>query len=77
LLLAQAACLGLALTLLAGMLERGAARRRRALARQEQSSSRVELGSTHTGFRAAIPENPPSTATIQPNPPQATGNTEP
>ena len=77
LLLAQAACLGLVLTLLAGMLERGVTRRRRMLARNEPSSSRVELGSTHTGFRPAIPDNPPSTAAIQPVPPQQTGNTEP
>ncbi len=77
LLLAQAACLGLVLTLLAGMLERGAARRRRVLARKEPSSSRVELGSTHSGFKAAIPEHPPSTATLQPSPPQPMGNSEP
>jgi hypothetical protein len=77
LLLAQAACLGLVLTLLAGMLERGTARRRRVLARKEPSSSRVELGSTHSGFKAVIPERPPSTATLQPGPPQPMGNSEP
>ncbi len=77
LLLAQAACLGLVLTLLAGLLERGVARRRRALAGKEPSSSLVEIGSTHSGFKAARAENPPSTATIQPSPPLQTGNTEP
>jgi hypothetical protein len=77
LLLAQAACLGLVLTLLAGMLERGVARRRRILARKEPSSSRVELGSTHTGFGRAIADHPRSTEAIQPVPPQPTGNTEP
>jgi hypothetical protein len=77
LLLAQAACLGLVLTLLAGMLERGAARRRRKFAHKEPSSSRIEVGSTHAGFEPAMARNPPSTATIQPIPPQSTGNAEP
>jgi hypothetical protein len=77
LLLAQAACVGLVLTLLAGLLERGAARRRRALVGRMPSSSLVELGSTHSGFRVAAANNPPSTATIQPSLPQTAGNTEP
>jgi len=77
LLLAQAACLGLVLTLLAGMLERGAARRRRMIARKEPSSSRIEVGSTHTRFGPAIADNPPSTQAIQPIPPQPTENAEP
>ncbi len=77
LLLAQAACLGLVLTLLAGLLERGAARRRRALAGSEPSSSMLEIGSTHSGFRAAAADNPPSTAPIQPSPPLPMGNTGP
>ena len=74
LLLAQAACLGLVLTLLAGMLERGVARRRRALAGKEPSSSlggnRLHPFRLQSGQR---PSNPPSTATIQPSPPLPTG----
>ena len=46
LLLAQAASLGLALTLLAGMLERGVARRRRFVAHKDFSGSRIEVGSS-------------------------------
>ena len=77
LLLAQAACLGLALTLLAGLLERGAARRRRTLAGREPSSALIEIGSTHSRFKAAAADNPPSTAAIGAIPPQPLGNTEP
>jgi hypothetical protein len=77
LLLAQAACLGLVLTLLAGLLERGAARRRRRFVGREPSSSLVEIGSTHSGFRKPAADNPPSTAAIHPSPPQPMGNTEP
>lgn len=64
LLAAQAAILGLALTLFAGLLERGAARRRRAAARKEPSSSRIEVGSTHTDFQMAAFGNPPSTQAL-------------
>jgi len=77
LLLAQAACLGLVLTLLAGLLERGAARRRRTLAGREPSSSLVEIGSIHSRFKAAAADNPPSTAAIGAIPPQPMGNSEP
>ena len=69
LLLAQAACLGLALTLLAGLLERGVARRRQRSAHKELSHSRVELGSTHTGRKHQPVASPVSTETIQPVPP--------
>ena len=76
LLLAQAACLGLVLTLLAGLLERGAARRR-ALAGGEPPSSRVEIGSTHSRFMAAAADKPPSTAAIAAISPQPLGDSEP
>jgi hypothetical protein len=77
LLATQAACLGLLLTLLAGALERGVARRRRTLGRRDLSNSRIEVGSTHTGFRPAMTGNPPSTEAIQTILPQPTGNAEP
>jgi hypothetical protein len=77
LLLAQAACLGLVLTLLAGMLERGVARRRRAAARQEHSSPRIEASSIHTGFRPAPAVSSVSTEATQPIPPPTAGKTEP
>ena len=77
LLLAQAACLGLALTLLAGMLERGVARRRRMIASRDLSSARFDVGSTHTGFQPALAAGLVSTETIQPIPPPAPGNIEP
>ena len=74
LLLAQAACLGLALTLLAGLLERGVARRRRFVAHKDFSGSRIEVGSVHVGFPSAILSNPPSTEPIQPVAPPSTGS---
>jgi hypothetical protein len=48
LLFSQAAGLGLMLTLLAGLLERGVARRRRVAVLAESSSARVEIGSTRS-----------------------------
>jgi hypothetical protein len=77
LLLAQAACLGLALTLLAGMLERGVARRKRFFALKELSTPRIELSSTHSGPRPALASNPASTETIQPALPPSPGNAAP
>jgi hypothetical protein len=80
LLVAQAASLGLALTLLAGLLERGVAgRRRRTAIRKEPSSSRinVELGSTQTPFRAPAFNGPASTETMPAVQPPSPGNVEP
>jgi hypothetical protein len=77
LLLAQAACVGLALTLLAGLLERGVARRKRAIALKDLSTPRIELSTTHSGPRPALASNPPSTATIQPALPPSPGNATP
>jgi hypothetical protein len=77
LLLAQAACVGLALTLLAGLLERGVARRKRAIALKDLSTPRIELSTTHSGPRPALASNPPSTATIQPALPPSPGNAAP
>ncbi len=74
LLAAQAASLGLVLTLLAGLLERGAARRRQAAARKEPSSSRIEVGSTHTDFQMAAFGNPPSTQALPFAPPPPPGS---
>jgi len=56
LLLAQAASLGLVLTLLAGLLNRGVARRRIARV-SEISNSRVELGSTRAPYRPTVVGN--------------------
>jgi hypothetical protein len=62
LLLTQAASLGLVLTLMAGLLERGVARRRRrATIRKEPSSSLIELGSTRTPYRLPTAGNLAST----------------
>ncbi len=62
-LVSQAACLGLALALLAGLLERGVARRRRGPGLPEPSSSILERGSSQT----LLPQRPdgeqPSTQT--------------
>ena len=79
LLLAQAASLGLALSLLAGFLDRGASRRRpRTSARKESSSSsRVEVGSTHSPYRMPIGNSQPPTETLPAVPPQSTGNPSP
>jgi hypothetical protein len=74
LLLAQAASLGLVLTLLAGLLERGVARRRKASRRTESSHSQIELGSTHTIFRPTAAGNSRTTETL---PPQPTGDVQP
>ncbi len=78
LLLAQAASLGLALSLLAGFLDRGAGRRRsRTPFRKESSSaSRIEVGSTHAPYRVPSGNSQPSTETL-PAPPQSKGNLSP
>ncbi len=73
-LFAQAAALGLALALVAGMLER-AARRRRAAAEGEPSSSRFELRTADAKSPPTGAPAPSSTGTA-PLPPQSTGNVE-
>jgi hypothetical protein len=74
LLLLQAASLGLVLTLLAGLLERSAARRlRRTSVRKESSSERVERGSTHTSPRPQPAASPIPSETASNGPPQFTG----
>lgn len=76
LLLAQAASLGLVLTLLAGYLERGMARRRhRAAMRIEPSNSRLELGSTRSRRQPSL-NGPASTETLPAISPPQPGNTE-
>ena len=77
LMLAQAASLGLALTLLAGLLERGVARRRRRTAILEPSSSRIELGSTHAHVPSPAMANSSSREQrrqLRRNPRRARGN---
>ncbi len=72
-LLAQAASLGLGLTLLTGLLARGmSGRRRRVVPRKESSHSRVEVGSTRIPQRPLPVNGPASTESIpavQPPPP--------
>lgn len=78
LLAAQAASLGLALTLLAGLLERSVTgRRRRTAIRQEPSSSRVELGSTHLPHRVSLQNGPASTETLPAIQPPSPGSVDP
>ena len=78
LLLAQAASLGLALALLAGLLERGVARqRRRTAVRKEPSHPRVELGSTHSPYRSPLVNGQASTETMPAIQPQSPGNADP
>jgi hypothetical protein len=75
-LLAQAASLGLGLTLLTGLLARGmSGRRRRAPPRKEASHSRVEVGSTRTPPRTPA-SGPASTESLPVVPPSPTGNAE-
>jgi len=64
LLMSQAASLGLALTLLAGLLERSVARRRRGVVPGETSSSILERDSTETEFRPRVAGNQASTDAI-------------
>jgi len=79
LLLAQAASLGLALSLLAGFLDRGVGRRhsRTPLRKEAASSSRVEVGSTHAPYRMPLGSSQPSTETLPAAPPQAKGTSSP
>jgi hypothetical protein len=66
LLMAQAASLGLMLTLLAGLLERRVSRRYRIAALQEPSSHRIEAGASRTNrpYSIAISGNSSSTRTL-------------
>ncbi|MEN6457672.1 MAG: hypothetical protein ABFC63_01975 [Thermoguttaceae bacterium] len=74
LLLAQAASLGLLLTLLAALLERAVAGRGRRTAARELARSRTEFGSSRASATTS-PENPPSTALLSPTPPSSPGET--
>lgn len=77
LLLAQAASLGLLLALLSGFLERGVSRQRhRVIARKDPSSSRVEVGSTHTPRRLSPGNSHASTDAMPAVQPQSTGNAD-
>jgi hypothetical protein len=60
LLLAQAAVLGLALTLLAGLLERSVGRRRGRVLRKEPLSALVEVSSTHTAHYPGVAGQAPT-----------------
>ena len=78
LLLAQAASLGLALALLAGLLERSATRRlRRTPLRKEPVSAMAELGSTRTRIRPPQPNGPASTEAMPAVQPPSPGNVGP
>jgi len=69
LLVLQAASLGLVLIVMAGLLERGAARRRRGLITLETSGSAIEKDSTQTQFRlAGATGGSSSTAALQRKP---------
>ena len=68
-LFAQAAGLGLALTLLAGLLERGVARRRRVVLFPEPGSAALEKGSSDTLYQPRGPGPGPSETTPPLNPP--------
>jgi hypothetical protein len=76
-LLAQAASLGLALTLLAGLLQRGVSRRRRTAAHKEPSHARIELGSTHSPYRAPPANAQGSTETLPVVQPPSPGDANP
>ena len=76
LLVAQAASLGLVLTLLAGLLERGVRRRRRRATIQEPSSPHVELGSSRLPRPPTAAGSPSSTQAMPAISPQATGDAE-
>jgi hypothetical protein len=77
-LLVQAASLGLVLSFLAGLLERGMTRQqRRAAIRKEPSNARVELGSTHTRIRTSSALGPASTETLPTIQASSLGNADP
>ena len=61
LLVAQAASLGLVMTLVAGLLQRGVARRRQAVTLLETASSILEKGSTQSQFQTIVPGSHVST----------------
>jgi hypothetical protein len=77
LLLAQAASLGLALTLVAGLLGRSmSGRRRRPASRKEPSHVRLEVGSTRTPQRPVLVNGPASTESIPAVQSPPTGNAD-
>lgn len=71
LLVAQAASLGLALTLIAGLLQRSVARRRRGTIMTEASSSIMDTGSTQTQYPPPLSGGPISTQSTTIPPPDA------
>jgi len=71
LLAAQAASLGLALVVVAGLLRWSLARQRRGLRRVYISDSALEKGSTQTQFVVSAPAPENSATTTPPNPPSA------
>ena len=71
LLVAQAASLGLALTLIAGLLQRSVVRRRRGTIMMEASSSIMDTGSTQTQYPPALSGGPASTQSAAIPPPDA------
>ena len=76
LLVTQAASLGLALTLLAGLLQRSVSRRRRGAGPYESSSWTPEKGSTATQHQAAVPPNRLSTETASPSVPLSASDSD-
>jgi hypothetical protein len=78
LLVLQAASLGLVLTVMAGLLERGVARRRRGLITLETSGSAIEKDSTQTQFRlAGVAGGSSSTAALERKPPSGETSSSP
>ncbi len=71
LLVAQAASLGLALTLIAGLLQRSVVRRRRGTIMMEASSSIMDSGSTQTQYPPPLSGSPASTQSAAVPPPDA------
>jgi len=68
LLAAQAASLGLALALLAGLLERGLARQRRTAVFEELTSSLIEVGSSRGRTKGPLAGEPTTTQALPPGP---------
>ena len=77
LLLAEGAGLGLALSLLAGFLQRGLSGRRRPLVPREPSSSLSNVAPTHTAYRPPVTGNSALTATAAAIVPEAARKVQP
>jgi hypothetical protein len=73
LLLAQAATLGLALTLAATLLDRGLARRRRLALRRGPAAAAIEAGSSRGSHQRSRAADLSPTASLAPAPPAAEG----